>query len=439
MTDSVTRQTMTAFEGAPAGLPRLLLGSIANYSEHTARFGPLPDLHKRAARALFLDSVDFSALRGRGGAGFPTGRKLRAVADGGRGAIVVANGAEGEPASWKDTALLTIAPHLVIDGAVVAAHAVRAKDIYLVVDRGNAPAVDAVAAAIAEREAVDREAVTITVVYLPGRYVAGEESAVVNFINGGPAKPTTVPPRPFERGVRGRPTLVQNVETLANLALIARFGADWYRSIGTPNEPGSILVTLNGAITTPGVYEFALGTPLGDVLDVAGGTTEPISAVLVGGYFGSWIATADVGDLPLTHDALRHAGGALGCGVIAPLPARRCGVTETARIVRYLAQETAGQCGPCLYGLGAIAEGVDAIAARHATKTVHKDVVRWLDDVANRGACHHPDAAVGFLRSALKVFADEFAIHERHARCSAPDPSPILPLPDPATRDWEWR
>ena len=438
MTGSVTQDPVPAV-GAPAGLPRLLPTRITTFSEHAARFGPLPDLRKRAARAQLLDTVDFSGLRGRGGAGFPTGRKLRAVADGGRGAVVVANGAEGEPASRKDAVLLTAAPHLVIDGAVVAARAVRANDIYLVVDRGDTAARGAIAAALAERDGLERDTPTIRVVELPGRYVAGEESAVVNFINGGPAKPTFVPPRPFERGVRGRPTLVQNVETLANLALITRFGADWYRSIGTPNEPGSILATLGGAVNAPGVYEFALGTTLGRVLEVAGGTTEPISAVLVGGYFGSWIPAADVADLPLTHEAFRRAGGALGCGVVAPFPAQRCGVTETARIVRYLSEETAGQCGPCVHGLGAIAAGVDAIAAGRAKTNAQADVVRWLGDVANRGACHLPDAAVGFLRSALTVFADEFAIHAQHSRCRATDRSPMLPLPDPATRSWDWR
>jgi NADH:ubiquinone oxidoreductase subunit F (NADH-binding) len=425
--------------GPPHGLPRLLERRITTYREHLASYGPLPDLHKRSARAEFVDMIDRSALRGRGGAGFPTGRKLRAVAEGGRGAVVVANGAEGEPASHKDSLLVKAAPHLVIDGAVIAARAVRANEVFVILDGADAAALVAMAAAIEERELAGSDSPALRLVRLPSRYVAGEESAVVNFLNGGPAKPTFVPPRPYERGVRGRPTLVQNVETLANLALIARFGADWYRALGTPDEPGSVLVTLGGAVAAPGVYEFGLGTPMATVFETAGGTTESISAVLVGGYFGSWLTAATVSDVVLTHAALRRAGGTLGCGVITAFPARRCGVTESARIVRYLSEETAGQCGPCVHGLGAIAGGVDALATGRAARGTQHDVVRWLGDVAQRGACHLPDAAVGFLRSALDVFADEFALHERHGRCTAVDATPFLPIPNPATRDWSWR
>ena len=236
--------------------------------------------------------VERSGLRGRGGAGFPTGRKLRTVADGSRHPIVVANGAEGEPASRKDRALMQHAPHLVIDGASVAARAVGAEEIHFVVDRGDQAGQASLDAALrrgpARCHARTRGASTV----VPSRYVAGEESATVNFLNGGEAKPVSVPPRPYERGVRGRATLVQNVETLANLALVARFGPEWYGSVGTTDEPGSVLTTAVGAVARPGVYEFALGTPFTTVIESAGGPTEPLGALLVGGYFGTWLDLA---------------------------------------------------------------------------------------------------------------------------------------------------
>ena len=127
---------------------------------------------------------------------------------------------------------------------------------------------------------------------VPDRFVAGEETALVQFLNGGPARPTFTPPRPFERGVGGAPTLVQNAETLAHVAQIARFGPAWFRRIGTAAEPGSILVTLSGAVARPGVYEVALGSPLRDLLAQAGGAREEIQAYLIGGYFGTWVGAA---------------------------------------------------------------------------------------------------------------------------------------------------
>src|SRR5690242_19993357 len=246
---------------APSGLPRLLAPSPRDLEEHVARYGPLPGLRKRAERHEFAAMVERSGLRGRGGAGFPTGRKLRAVADGGRHPVVVANGAEGEPASRKDTALLQHAPHLVIDGAVVAARAVGADDIHFVVDRDDHAGQAALDAALRARAHEMSRPDAWRMVALPSRYVAGEESAVVNFLNGNDAKPVSVPPRPYQRGVRGRATLIQNVETLANLALVARYGPEWYGSVGTTDEPGSVLTTLVGGVARPGVYEFALGTP----------------------------------------------------------------------------------------------------------------------------------------------------------------------------------
>jgi len=423
---------------APVGLPRLLAAPVDDHAAHLHRYGPLPDLSHRAARHHLIDAVERAGLRGRGGAGFPMARKLRAVAGGGRAPVVVANGAEGEPASRKDQQLLVTAPHLVLDGAVVAARTVRAGEVFVAVERSNGAGHAALRDAIGERAGV-RDEPAFRLVSVPSRYVAGEESALVHFLDGGDAKPTSVPPRPFERGVRGRPTLIQNVETLANLALVARYGAAWYRSVGTDDEPGTILTTVDGAVARPGVYEVALGTPLARLVDAAGGATGPVQALLVGGYFGSWLPAAELDGLRLTHAALREAGGALGCGIVHLLTADVCGVVETARVARYLAGESAGQCGPCVYGLGAVADALEAVAARRAPAGTRQQLVRWLGDIEHRGGCRMPDAAVAFVRSALTVFAAEFERHERHRKCAARDHTPHLPVPDAATRDRSWR
>jgi NADH:ubiquinone oxidoreductase subunit F (NADH-binding) len=420
------------------GLPRLLAEPPRDHDEHLARYGPLPELHGRGEREQFVAMVERSGLRGRGGGGFPTGRKLAAVARG-RHPVVVANGAEGEPASHKDRVLLQRSPHLVIDGAAVAARAVGAQEIHFVVDRGDHAGRAALEAALRARTHEMPRPDAWSVAVVPSRYVAGEESAVVNFLNGGDAKPVSVPPRPYERGVRGRATLVQNVETLANLALIARYGPEWYGSVGTTDEPGSALTTVVGGVARPGVYEFAFGTPFTRVIQDAGGPSEPMGALLVGGYFGTWLNLRAVEQLVLARDVLRRSGAMLGCGVVAALPALACGVVETARVARYLASESAGQCGPCVHGLGAIATALEGLAAGHARQGTIATVQRWLADVAGRGACHMPDAVVGFVRSSLAVFADDYVLHERKGPCSASTHAPVLPLPDPSTRDRSWR
>ncbi len=321
----------------PTGVPRLL-GPAApvDFADHLARYGPLPTVRSRSERAALVEAVERSTLLGRGGGGFPAGRKLRSVAEHGRHTIVVANGAEGEPASHKDAVLLTHAPHLVIDGAIVAARAVRADEIIVVVDRENAAVCAAVDSAIAQRSGLGggHSDVPVRRVGVPSRYVAGEESAVVSFLNGGPAKPTSVPPRPYERGVRGRPTLVQNVETLAHIALIARYGVDWFQTVGPLDESGSMLVTVSGAVARPGVYELALGMPMPDVLAAVGGTTDDMSALLAGGYFGNWIPAPAVTGLVLSRRSFAAAGGSLGCGMLHVFPARACGVRESARVAR---------------------------------------------------------------------------------------------------------
>jgi NADH:ubiquinone oxidoreductase subunit F (NADH-binding) len=282
--------------------------------------------------------------------------------------------------------------------------------------------------------------VPVQLVLVPERYVASAESSLVRFINGGPALPGFTPPRPFERGVRGRPTLVSNVETLANLALVSRRGAGWFRSAGTASAPGSALVTVSGAARWPGVYEIALGTPVRDVLALAGGTEQVggVQAVLAGGFFGSWLPGGAALDTPAAPDALRAAGASFGAGIFLVLPAGGCGLAETARVVRYLAGQSAGQCGPCLHGLPAMAEALEQLAFGGGSgRGWHGRTLRWLRElsglVEGRGACHLPDGTARLAASALRVFADDVRRHERGPCLAARGrPAFAVPLPRPA-------
>jgi NADH:ubiquinone oxidoreductase subunit F (NADH-binding) len=403
---------------------RLLAGPAAaggpeSFASHTTRLGARPD--GPAARNA-IDALESSGLLGRGGAGFPVGRKWRSVAGqaGGPPAILV-NGAEGEPLSSKDRTLLRLRPHLVLDGALIAADAVGADRIALYVGSAHREARLALRHAISERGDVR---VPIRIVNAPDTYVAGEESAAVHFVNAGDARPMTTPPRPFEHGIGGRPTLVQNVESLAAAALIARRGPGWYRETGRSNTPGTALVTVTGS-AVDGIHEIEIGMPIAELAGVsgAGGTADNRQAVLLGGYFGGWVSAERAWRLPLDPVGLRDAGTAFGCGVVAFLGNDVCGVRATARIMGWMAGQSAAQCGPCVFGLRAIADATARIAERRPERDDLARLERWAEQIAGRGACRHPDGAVGQLLSSLRVFSDEWKLHQRHRQCRHPQPT----------------
>jgi NADH:ubiquinone oxidoreductase subunit F (NADH-binding) len=382
-------------------------------ADHTCRLGPLP-----TAAMPLVSEIERGDLRGRGGAGFPVATKWRAVASRVQGrAVVLVNGAEGEPLSQKDRLLMAARPHLVLDGAVLAARTVGANHVVLYVGADHTTARAAVARALRERGGADR--VDIDIVTAPPRYVAGEESAAVHYVNDGIALPTSVPPRPYERGIAGRPTLVQNVETLAHVALIARFGGQWFADLGRDGSTGTTLLTLSGDVQTPAVVEVAAGTPLSTVLGAHATVGAAGSAVLLGGYFGSWIDGEAASTLAIDSVALRAAGHSLGCGVVHVRGPADCGVVRTAGILDYLADQSARQCGPCVFGLRAIAGALGRVAARQGSPDDLIRVRRWSGELTGRGACRHPDGAANLVRSALQVFADEFTLHVLRARCSA--------------------
>jgi NADH:ubiquinone oxidoreductase subunit F (NADH-binding) len=404
---AVERMTTPAVPRLLGGIRRD--GRPVSLAAHLEQYGELPlELHPAELR----DRIAESGLTGRGGAGFPTAAKLESVCSSRTRPVVVANGTEGEPPSGKDKVLLAYAPHLVIDGALIAARSVGAKNVVVATTAGvRAPLMHA----LAERRKDARIKVQTAVV--PDRFVAGEETALVQFLNGGPALPTVTPPRPYERGVGGAPTVVLNVETLAHLALIARFGGAWFRAMGTDDEPGSALVTISGAVREPGVYEVELGSAFTALLEQAGADPDA-QAYLVGGYFGTWLRGADARGAALSNAELARFGASLGARAIVVLPRDVCGIGETARIARFLAEQSAGQCGPCVHGLAAIADSLDQLVRR--TRNTPDDGVlrRRLAQVANRGACRHPDGAVALVSSALRVFSDELERHLHGRRCT---------------------
>ncbi|HVB54040.1 MAG TPA: NADH-ubiquinone oxidoreductase-F iron-sulfur binding region domain-containing protein [Candidatus Acidoferrales bacterium] len=412
------------------GPARLLAGPSRldreKWTEHSSRLGgPISDAVGRIRPTQLVTMVRHAGLTGRGGAGFSTADKLAAVLRQRGGKVVVGNGSETEPAAAKDDLLLRLRPHLVLDGLAVVASALKADRTFLVVPSSLAHR--SVSDALLERRIEDHPGPAVEVVLGPPNFVGGEETAVVRWLEGFPAVPRFQPPRCFERGWRGKPTLVQSVETIAHLGLIARFGSDWFRGVGTNDEPGTCLVTLSGAVSRPGVYEVPIGLQLGELL-AAAGPDPAAAALLVGGYFGSWLKPAQFPAAQISRAGLRELGASPGAGVIHLLAAETCAVRESHRVVKWLAGQSAGQCGPCAQGLPALAEELERIAnPLQARQQGVRLLERWCTQVENRGACRHPDGVVNLIRSTLATFGDEIQLHMQ-ARCTGAAWS-ALPLP----------
>jgi NADH:ubiquinone oxidoreductase subunit F (NADH-binding) len=416
------RSAQSDSPSGPAGVGRLLPpAGVATWPDHRRHYGPvLP-----TCTPSLSDLVRASGLRGRGGAGFPTATKIDAVASGGgrtRRSVVVANCCEGDPTARKDRVLIARAPHLVIDGALVAANAVGADRVVFAVHGGSRSAIT-LRGALAERGAAES---AISVVEVPHRFVASEASALVRFLNTGDARPLGRLAPVWESGVDGRPTLVDNAETLAQLALIARFGDRWFRSVGSADEPGTALVTIGGSVPRPGVVEIATGTPILTILAAAG--APPAGWALIGGLAGRWVDLSVVAPTPFTTADLLAAGAVCGVGSIIVLPPGGCLVTETARILHHLADSSARQCGPCMFGLPAIAADMSALAA--GDRTALTRLRRRLPTIDRRGACAHPDGAVAVAASAMTVLAGPEAGHLRQhlARRGCRAAAPVVPL-----------
>lgn len=377
-----------------SGVRRLLPGVGADPQAHREAYGPLP----RLRLAELTQELADSGLTGRGGGGFPTATKVRAVGHGARRPVVVGNALEGEPLSAKDAVLLSRQPHLVLDGLEVVSRALGAKRSVLALG----PHLDAetVLAAAASRK--------VEVHRLEGGFVAGQESALVNQLNGRAPVPGDSFTRVTQSGVDGRRTLVLNAETLAQVALIARRGAAWFRTAGTAEDPGTCLFTLSGAVRRPGVVEAERGTPLRQVL--AGAEPGAASAVLVGGYHGAWVPATDLA-VPLTAAGLKPYRAAVGAGVLHVLDSRACPLAFAARVVDYLAGESARQCGPCLNGLPYLAAGLRRLAACQRDRSIPGEVGRMALLVTGRGACAHPDGSARFVASTLGVFREHVAAH----------------------------
>lgn len=381
--------------------PALLSGieQGPSLAAHQALYGVVPRLDAAALTEL----VTAVGLRGRGGAAFPFAIKLSAVLERAgrtRRPVVVVNASEGEPASSKDTALALTRPHLVLDGAVASALALRATEVHVALPGDRPFAAAGLHRAIAERE----DPVAIVEHTAEPRFVAGQAKAVVELIEGRPNLPVTSWQPEAKSGVGGRPTLLSNAETWAHVGLLAHAGAAAYRRLGTSVEPGTALLSVTTPHAVPHVHEVEYGARMRDVLpsSVAG------APVLLGGFHGSWATWDTVASLRVSVPGMRSLGVALGAGVVhAPGP-QACPMAVTVRITDYLASQSARRCGPCLNGLPALALALhrvlDGSGGRARVDELASLVVR-------RGACAHPDGTVRLVRSLFAALPGEVAAH----------------------------
>lgn len=405
--------------------------SPQNLRAHEELFG--------SPRTLTLDSTVLreSGLTGRGGAGVPTSLKVDFLRQQKRGVgYVVVNAMEGEPAAHKDRTLITTHPHLVLDGARLLANLLNADDVVVCIAREHTEAVAAMKSAINERGRRTLQDPSFELLTPPGRYVAGEESALVHWLDANETLPQFRPTRPALLKIGRRGVLVDNAETHANVALIARYGAEWFRSVGTARQPGTVLASVTGHGRAV-VVETAYGTPIRTVLDAAGVNFAPI-AVLLGGYGGTWLSGHHL-DRGLDNESLQGVGANVGAGVIVALPPSACGVAETARIAEFMARESARQCGPCAFGLPALAKDFEQLRIGRDGAGSLARIEERCGVIEGRGACRHPDGVIRMIRTAIRTFADDVVAHANGQPCAAAASSSVAYIPHgDQPEDLEW-
>jgi NADH:ubiquinone oxidoreductase subunit F (NADH-binding) len=389
--------------------PRLLAGAAADpdLALHRRLWPTIPPVSADDLVAL----AEESRLLGRGGAGFPFHRKLATALSSGRRRGVVVNAAEGEPGSAKDAALLVTVPHLVLDGAELVARALECPLVIVIVPVERPAVAETLRAAIAERP---DKAVRYRLIPTEGSFVGGQSRAVVELVEGRPNLPVTSWAPEAVSGIGGRPTLLSNAETYAQVAVIAALGADRYVRAGLPDEPGTALLTVAGDGPSGAVVEVPYGVELGRVLEYCGYALD--GPVIVGGYHGTWLPAEAIMRCRVSRADLGRVGATLGAGVILPLDASSCPVEVTAQIVEYLVGHSAGRCGPCRNGLPALAESLNRLA-RGGDRSTSTRIKELAGLVTGRGACAHPDGTVRLVRSLYRSFPHEIDAHE-HRRCA---------------------
>ena len=407
---------------------------------------------QRLGPAATIAAVTDAGLRGRGGGGFPTGRKWAGIAgQAGTRRYVVGNGAEGEPGTFKDRALLRANPYQVVEGLIIAAFAVGADETFICLKRSFERELAAVTRAVQEfqRAGICTDC-TVNIVAGPDEYLFGEEKAMLEVIEGKPPLPRLFPPyvhglfasgpqegwetsslRVGDRPSGANPTLVNNIETLANVPHVLAHGADWFRSTGTAQSPGTIVATVVGDVVAPDVGEIELGTPLGAVIDAVGSGIAPgrtVKAVFSG--VANPVITAEHLDTAVSYEGFEQIGSAMGAAGFIVYDDTACMVDAAYRFSRFLSIESCGQCSPCKIGSGEITERLERIETGVGTTDDFGVIEGWLDRVTDGSRCYLASEERAVVSSILRAFPDEFAAHLEDYQCSMSARRPMPKLVD---------
>lgn len=377
-----------------------------------------------------VELIKRSGLRGRGGAGFPTGKKWEMVVQ--RKAdrkYLCCNAAEDEPGTFKDRYLLRSNPHQLIEGAILGAYAICAAEVYLYINGHYEEEIAFMEQALQtakEKGHWGKQiegtsfSVELKITQSPGTYVAGEETALLEVVEGRLAKPRQKPPYyPAVQGLYGMPTVVNNAETLSNVAHIIREGVDWFRMLGTASSPGTLVFTLTGDINRPGLYELPLGSSLRDLIEVYGGGIcggKQLKAVFPGGPSNAIIA-ADQIDVALDFDALKAIGSGLGTGAVIVMSEDACMVQSAIQYARFFARESCGQCPPCKLGTAHLSEILEKIESGQGDEKDLQQIEQVCGMVKGRGYCYLLTGASIAVESIFRRFKGEYVAHVQQGAC----------------------
>jgi NADH-quinone oxidoreductase subunit F len=373
--------------------------------------------------------VSEAGLRGRGGAGFPTGKKWQFTREApGEPRYLVLNGGEDEPGSKKDRVLLENLPHLVVEGTILAAYAIDANKAYLYINANYDVAIKTITNALTEAKAENYWgqnilgsdfALDIEIVPAPHNYVAGEDTASLEVIEGRKAWPRQKPPFPVTVGLFGKPTSVNNVETLANVAPIVLQGADWYRKFGTAESTGTMIFSLDDDLNRPGVYELPFGTPLRYLIEECGGGMKggkKIKAIMPAAPSSAYLPPEKM-DTPLDHNSMRDAGSGLGCGVVRLVAEGTCIVEEVIKISEFFTVESCGQCPACRMETNTLTALLKKVQAGQGGPPILEQFSKVLAFNKGKGFCNLIAMPGPPIESALKLFPADFEAHLSTGKC----------------------
>ena len=378
-----------------------------------------------------IEEIKKSGLRGRGGAGFPTGKKWDRVANHrSTERYLVCNAGEHEPGTFKDRYLLRTHPHQLIEGLLIASYAIRPTQTYLYMNEGCGEVIDKVKQAMADAkkrgylgdqiQGTDFSC-EIEVFLGPDRYVAGEETAMLETMQGRPAIPQHKPPLyPTEFGLYGKPTVVNNVETLSSIPHIIQNGAAWFTRFGTKTCPGTMVFSLSGDVNRPGVYELPMGVPLRTLIEEYGQGVRDgrrLKAVFPGGPSFALLTEKEL-DVPMDFDSLKTVGSGLGSAGVIVVDETGCIVRKITEFCRFFENESCGKCPPCKMGTEYLHQILDRIERGEGKPEDLKSLEQLSGFVKGRGDCTVVTGAAVSVESGLRHFREEFEKHIAEHRCS---------------------